>query len=128
MNITKHLIDLTAKTISSMIEEGREIGPNMASSARALYEKLGELLESAPEVRGWEIEGDPNRIFKDGPFGVKVGTKLFSEKGAYFIYKNLLLTAVWGDAEIEKGLAGLAGVKALNNTKAAEAWLEMNKS
>ena len=126
MNITKNLIDLTAKTISSMLEEGKELGPNLTSSARCLYEKLTELLEQAPEVRGWELKEDPNKLFHDGPFGVKVGERLFSEKGAYFLWKNLLLTAVWGDEEIERGLAAVEGVKPLSNEKAREAWNEMN--
>lgn len=127
MNISTQIFMLAAKAAEKIIEEGKEVGPGLASALRNCAEKVGEALELTPEVRGWDLGGNPPEVlFKKGPFVVKWDMKLYSEKGEYILVNNgkYLITMTFGDFEVEKGMSCIKGVKPLLNKKAQELWEE----
>lgn len=127
MNISAQIFMLAARAAEKIVEDGTEVGPALASALRSAADSIQEALELAPEVRGWDLGGiSPEILFKDGPFGVRYGIKLYSDKGEYILVKNgrYLITATFGDFDVEKGMSALKGVRPLLNKKARELWAE----
>lgn len=128
MNISAQIIMLAAKALEKITEEESEVGPSLASAMRYLHEKLEDALEFAPSARGWDLRGvSAEMLFKQGPFGVRWGARLYSDKGEYVVVKDgkYLITATFGDFEIERGLASFKGIKPIPNKKAQELWAEI---
>lgn len=127
MNISAQIFMLAAKAAEKIVEDGTEVGPALASALRSASDSIQEALELAPEVRGWDLGNlSPEILFKKGPFGGRYKTRLYSDKGEYILVQNgkYLITATFGDFDVEKGLAAIKGIRPLLNKKARELWAE----
>ena len=124
MNITKSVVEMTTAILTSKLEKGEELSPSLVSALQILYQKAGELLSTAPAVRGCELSGKDPRELIGKVTAAKVGDRIWSSKGVYFLWRGMILTSVFGDTEMEKALQGL---KTMDNSEAQLAWLDMNK-
>ena len=128
MNISQQILIMAAKIAEKIAEEGAEVGPSLASALRYCQENIDSALANIPTARGWDLGGiSTEMLFKQGPFGVRWGIHLYSDKGEYIVVKDgkYLITATFGDMEIERGLASFKEIKPISNKKALELWSEI---